>query len=200
MQVRLSSFNGSSLPLLGRRRISGCFSVELALLLDTAELLLGLLHLLLLLLGEVVEKGLVLVVNEVVVVSRDDRIRVVESDLLDVGHDLDLSSDLLVLSIRHVVPELVGTALDGVPASQSAGEVDVSRHAKVRRGDDLVCGGVVEDSLGVDTSLVGEGTETGDVVVEGNVDLDHLGNKLLDFLELLDAVQTVSSLYDMAFS
>lgn len=42
--------------------------------------------------------------------------------------------------------------------------------------------------LGVDTSLVSEGTETSHGVVEGNVDLDCLGNKILNDLELLKVV------------
>ena len=90
--------------------------------------------------------------------------------------------------VGHLDVELLSTRLDGVPAGQTRGEVDVSRHAKVFRVDDLVGAGVVEDGLGVNTGLVGEGTETGDVVVERNVDLDGLGNEVLDVLELLQPV------------
>src|SRR5699024_9523004 len=54
--------------------------------------------------------------------------------------------------------------------------------------DDLVGAGVVQDGLGVDTSLVGESTETGNVVVERNVDLNGLSNEVLNVLELLELV------------
>lgn len=40
----------------------------------------------------------------------------------------------------------------------------------------------------MDTGLVGEGGETGDVVVEGDVDLDAVGDKVLDLLELVEVV------------
>jgi hypothetical protein len=40
----------------------------------------------------------------------------------------------------------------------------------------------------VDTSLVGEGGKTGDVVVEGNVDLDRVGDQVLNGLELVKVV------------
>lgn len=42
---------------------------------------------------------------------------------------------------------------------------DVSSHTEILRVENLVGGRVVEDRLGVDTSLVGEGTPSGDVVV-----------------------------------
>lgn len=45
----------------------------------------------------------------------------------------------------------------------------VATHAEVRGVDDLVGRGVGKDGFGVDTGLVGEGGETGDVVVEWNV-------------------------------
>lgn len=142
----------------------------------------------LLLLSSQVEKGLVLARLEVAVVSTDDAVGVIDSDGTNVSHGLDLGSALLVLSIGHLKLELLSTRLDGVPASKTGSEVDVTGHAEVGGVDDLVGAGVVEDSLGVDTSLVSEGTETGDVVVEGNVDLDGLGNKILNLLELLEAV------------
>lgn len=99
-----------------------------------------------------------------------------------------LNLHLLDLVVGHVQSELLNTTLDGVPASQSRGEVNISGHAKVSRVDDLVCARLVEDGLGVDTSLVGEGTETGDVVVEGDVDLDGLSDKILNLLELVELV------------
>jgi hypothetical protein len=40
----------------------------------------------------------------------------------------------------------------------------------------------------MDTGLVGEGTEARDVVVERNVDLDVIGDELLNLLELLEVV------------
>lgn len=142
----------------------------------------------LLLLGSQVEKGLVLAVLEVTVVSTDDAVGIIDGNGTDVSHGLDLGSALLVLSISHLKLELLSTGLDGVPASQTRSEVNVTGHAEVGGVDDLVSAGVVEDSLGVDTSLVGEGTETGDVVVEGDVDLNGLGDEVLDLLELLEAV------------
>ena len=58
----------------------------------------------------------------------------------------------------------------------------VACQAKVGRVDDLVGAGVVEDGLGVDTSLVGEGTEAGDGVVEGGVDLDGFSHQVLELV------------------
>lgn len=95
---------------------------------------------------------------------------------------------MLDLVISHVQSELLNTTLDGVPASQSRGEVNISGHAEISGVDDLVCAGHVEDSLGVDTGLVSEGTETSDVVVEGHIDLDGLGNHILNLLELVKLV------------
>lgn len=43
-------------------------------------------------------------------------------------------------------------------------------------------------TLGVDTGLVRESTETGNIVVEGNVDLDTFGNQIFNLLELLQVV------------
>lgn len=58
----------------------------------------------------------------------------------------------------------------------------------VSRVNDLVGRGVGENGLGVDTGLVGEGGETGDVVVEGDVDLDRVGDQVLNGLELVQVV------------
>ena len=82
--------------------------------------------------------------------------------------------------IRHGQAELADSCLDGVPARQTRGEVYVARQAKVGGVENLVCAGVVEDRLGVDASLVSEGAETGDGVVERSVDLDSLGNHILN--------------------
>jgi hypothetical protein len=64
----------------------------------------------------------------------------------------------------------------------------LKRKTYVGRVDDLVGGRVGENGLGVDTSLVGKGGETGNVVVEGNVDLDRVGNQILNRLELVEIV------------
>ena len=82
--------------------------------------------------------------------------------------------------IRHGQAELADSCLDGVPARQTRGEVDVARQAKVGGVENLVCAGIVENGLGVDAGLVGEGAEARDGVVEGRVDLDGLGNHILD--------------------
>lgn len=58
--------------------------------------------------------------------------------------------------------------------------MDVARQAKVRGVENLVCRGVIQDGLGVDAGLVGEGAEAGDGVVEGRVDLDGLGDQILN--------------------
>lgn len=121
-------------------------------------------------------------------VGTDDAVGIINGDGSDISQSLDLSGTLLVLSIRHLDVELLSTRLDGVPTSQTGSEVDVAGHAKVGGVDDFVGAGVVEDGLGVDTGLVGEGTETGDVVVEGDVDLDGLGDEVLNVLELLKLV------------
>lgn len=141
-----------------------------------------------LLLGRQVHEGLVLARLEVTVVSADDRVGVIDGDGTNISQSLDLGSALLALGVGEVDLELLGTRLDGVPAGQTRREVHVAGHAEVGGVDDLVGAGVVQDSLGVDTGLVGEGAESGDVVVEGDVDLDGLGDQVLDILELLQLV------------
>ena len=66
--------------------------------------------------------------------------------------------------------------------------MDVAGKTEVGRVENLVGAGVVEDGLGVDTSLVGEGAETSDGVVEGRVDLNSLGDQILKLLELVELV------------
>jgi len=122
------------------------------------------------------------------VVGTDHGVGVIDGDGTNVSQGLDLGGALLALSVSQIDVELLSTRLDGVPAGQTRGEVDVAGHAEVGRVDDFVGAGVVEDGLGVDTSLVSEGTETGDVVVEGDVDLDGLGDEVLDVLDLLQLV------------
>lgn len=94
----------------------------------------------------------------------------------------------LDLVIVHIQTELFNPGLDGVPARQPRREVHVSVNAEVGRVDDLVGARHVEDGLGVDACLVGEGAEARDGVVERHVDLDGLGYHVLDLLELVELV------------
>lgn len=144
--------------------------------------------LLLLLSGEAVQQRLVDAGLEVAVVGSDDAVGIVDGNGPDIGKSLDLGRALLVLDVGHVEVKLLRTRLDGVPAGQTRCEVNVSRHAEIGGVDNLVGARVVQDGLGVDTGLVGEGTETGDVVVEGNVDLDGFGHEILNLLELMELV------------
>lgn len=66
--------------------------------------------------------------------------------------------------------------------------MDVSAHTKVGRVDNLIGAGHVQDSLGMDTSLVRKGTETSDGVVEGDVDLDGGSDKVFKLLELVQLI------------
>lgn len=140
------------------------------------------------LIGCQIHQRLVLARLEVAVVGTDDRVGIVDGDGTNVGQSLDLGSALLALSVGQLDLELLGARLNCVPAGQTGSKVDVAGHAKVGRVDDLVGARVIEDSLGVDTGLVGKGTETGDVVVEGNVDLDSFGDEVLNVLDLLQLV------------
>lgn len=87
------------------------------------------------------------------------------------------------LLVSELETELLDTALDRVPARETVADGDIAGETEVLRLEDLVGGGVVEDGLGVDTSLVGEGAVTGDGVHEGNVDLDGLRDQVLDLAE-----------------
>lgn len=53
------------------------------------------------------------------VVGSDDRVGVIDSDLPDVGHGLDLGGYLLDLFVRHGQAKLANTCLDRVPARKS---------------------------------------------------------------------------------
>lgn len=139
----------------------------------------------LLLLGHVGQR---LAEGDATVERSQERIDIVQVGDSDIGQELELGGDLLDLVVGHLHVQLLGSRLDAVPSSQTGGDVDVAGHAEVGGVDDLVGGGVVEDGLGVDTGLVGEGTETSDVVVEGDVDLDGLGDELLNVLELVELV------------
>jgi hypothetical protein len=62
--------------------------------------------------------------------------------------------------------------------------MNISGHAEVGRIDDFICAWVVQDGLGMDASLVGEGAETGNRVVKWCVDLNSLGNHILNLLNV----------------
>ena len=74
---------------------------------------------------------------------------------------------------------------DSCQKSASYGNISFTH---VRRVNNLVGRRVCENCLGVNTSLVGECGESGNVVVEGNVDLDAVGNEILNGLELVEIV------------
>jgi hypothetical protein len=133
-------------------------------------------------------------------VDTKEGIDVVHGLRSDVGELLDLSGDVLDLVIVEGKAKLFDTRLDGVPTRQTvtvngglkggdfergkyAPNRDVAGKTEVLRLEDLVRAGVVEDGLGVDASLVGEGTVPGDRVHEGDVDLDGLSDQVLDFSE-----------------
>ena len=139
----------------------------------------------------------------------DDRIGIVDGNWPDVGQSLDLGSAVkkklsvlpctksprsacyipfLDLVVGHGQAKLLDSCLDGVPAGQARSKVDVAGKTEVRRVENLVGAGVVEDGLGVDAGLVGEGAEASDGIVEGDVDLDSLGDHVLDLLELVQLV------------
>lgn len=120
------------------------------------------------------------------VVNTEDHVNVLHRLCSNVGELLDLGSgildlyntgqlkyDILIkdstyLFVIKLEVELLNSALNGVPTSQSVTDRDVSGHPEVGRVEDLVGGGVGKDGLGVDTGLVGEGTETSNVVVADN--------------------------------
>jgi len=60
--------------------------------------------------------------------------------------------------------------------------VNVTRQAKVSWVDNLVGAWIVQDRLGVDASLVREGAEARDGVVERCVDLNSLCNEIFQLL------------------
>lgn len=125
---------------------------------------------------------------KVEVEAADDGVGIVDGDWPDISQRLDLGRHLLDLIIGHLQTELANSRLDGVPASETRGKVDVAGQTEISRVENLVGAGVVEDGLGVDTGLVGKGAETGDGVVEGSVDLDGLGDEILELLELVELV------------
>ena len=120
-----------------------------------------------------------------------------EGQLFGVG--LGQASTNLIIS--ELQAQLLDTALDSIPASETVTDRDVSGETKVFWLEDLIGRGVVQDGLGVDTSLVGERTITTGCIVksgkvekqtesnlrdrvhERNVDLDGLSNQVFDFTE-----------------
>lgn len=99
----------------------------------------------------------------------NDGICVVDGQRANIRHGLDLLGYLLDLVIGHGEAKLLDTALDGVPASQTRREVHVAGDAPILGVQDLVCAWGLEDGLGVNARLVGEGAEARHRVVEGNV-------------------------------
>ena len=93
---------------------------------------------------------------------------------------LNSYSAALDLTVGHLQPELIDTTLDSVPTCQSRCEMNITGHSKICRVNDLIGGGVGEYGFGMDASLVCKCTEAGDIVVEGNIDLDCTGNEILD--------------------
>lgn len=85
--------------------------------------------------------------------------------------------------LRRTEAKKAGEVTHSVPSGQPAADVDISAHAKVFWLEDLVGRRVGEDGLRVDTGLVGEGTEARDRVVEGDRDLDSLGDEVLELAE-----------------
>lgn len=122
-----------SLGLLGLRNLSLLVNLILkfALLSDTVEFPLLLLKLLLLFFGHVGQEGLLGLLVQVAVEGTDDGVCVVDGDGADVGEGLDLGCAELDLGVGHCEGELLDTRLDGVPAGQAGGEVDVALHAKL---------------------------------------------------------------------
>ena len=125
------------------------------------------------------------------VVDTKDHVDILHRLRSDIGKLLDLGSGVLNLFVAHVQVELLDSALDRVPSSQSVTVIsatlgtttspaiaaekssknshspdrNISGHTKVGGVEDLIGGWVGQDGLGVDTSLMGEGTGTSDVVV-----------------------------------
>jgi hypothetical protein len=158
--MELDLCSNTALDLLGDGEL--CSVVQLSLLWQRVHIPLLLGPQFLLLGGHVGQQVDGLAGLEAAVEGTDDGVRVIDGDGPDVSELLDLHGALLELGIRHLDVELSSSRFDSVPSSQSRGEVHVSRHAEVGRVDNLIRGWVVEDSLGVDTGLVGEGAETSD--------------------------------------
>lgn len=123
--------NLSLLGLLGLGGLLGDGLLKISLLAEADELLLLLLKQLLLLGGHVGEEGLLGASGNVAVEGSDNAVCIVDSDGAHVGESLDLGSAELDLGIGHLEAKLLDTGLDGVPAGQTGGEVDVASHAEL---------------------------------------------------------------------
>lgn len=178
----------SLLHHLPRRHLLVHHLIQLPLLPLLPHLPLLLQELLLLLRRQVLQQRHIHALRDIPMKRPDHAVHVVDGQLSDIRHGLDFGGALLELLVRHVDVQLHGAALDGVPPRQARGEVHVAGEAEVGGVDDLVGGWVVEDRLGVDAGLVGEGAEAGDGVVEGDVDLDGLRDEVLDVFEFREFV------------
>lgn len=101
---------------------------------------------------------------------------------------LNSYSAALDLTVGHLQPELIDTTFDSVPTCQSRCEMNIAGHSKICRVNDFIGGGVREYGFGMYASLVCKCAEAGDIVVEGNVDLDCTGNEVLNSLQLREVV------------
>lgn len=96
---------------------------------------------------------------------------------------LNSYSAALDLTICHLQTQLINTTLDSVPARQSRCEMNIAGHSKICWVNDFIGCGVCEYGFSMYASLVCKGTEAGDIVVEGNIDLDCTGNEVLNSLQ-----------------
>ena len=64
----------------------------------------------------------------------------------------------------------------------------VARHTKVGRIYNFISGGTCQYRLGMNACFVREGTEAGDVVVEGDINLHSTCDQVFDSLELGEVV------------
>jgi hypothetical protein len=115
-------------------------------------------------------------------------VHIIDVQRPDISQLLNLSRAFLALGIGHIQIQLFHSTLNRIPSGQPRSEVNISCDAEICGVDDFIGAWVVEDGLSVDTSLVGEGAESGNVVVEGNVDFDSLGDQVLELLQLVELV------------
>ena len=101
---------------------------------------------------------------------------------------LNSYSAALDLAIGHLQTELIDTTLDSVPSRQSRREMNITGHSEICRVNDFIGCRVCKYGLSVYASLVCKCTEPGDIVVEGDIDLDCTGNEVLNGLQLRQVV------------
>ena len=94
------------------------------------------------------------------VVHAQERVDVVHRLRAHVRELLDLRGDVLDLLVGELQAELLDAALDRVPAREPVPDRDVAREAEVLGLEDLIGRRVIENGLGVNTSLVRESTVT----------------------------------------